>query len=255
MVWMRMPLLALSLVLLPSGAGATLFPYALVDANEVPSGRCTPGGDPANAWPARAGFCHDDPQVPCVADPPSDAATSGLHESALCADLPDTTADGYPIGLCDMSTNQAAARCTTQTAATVCGAGATCSVGGCAFIGGAARCAMACVPFQGLDVDCDGTPNAMDACPWYPSTAPEALQSPPTGADLRAAACLCGDQTADGRLNVSDIVGVNVAIFNPGRIHPLCDANGDRTCNVSDIVAVNRGIFVPGTTSCSRDPR
>ena len=256
---MRIPcvLLLAPLALLAGQASATLFPYSLVDGDAVPQGRCTASsGATARAWPTDAGSCHDDPQVACVADPPNDQAGSGLHESAMCSHVPDSTADQYPLGLCDMSSNDPAAHCTPQTAASVCGAGTGCSSGGCAFIGGIARCAMACVPFQGLDVDCDGTPDASDACPWYPSTVPEALQSPtPTAAERRAGACLCGDLTADGQLNVSDLVGVNLAIFNPTRIHPLCDANHDRLCNVTDMIAVNTGIFSPGLTICNRDPR
>jgi len=255
---MRIPatLLLVPLALLATRAGATLFPYSLVDSDAVPVGRCKAGGSATqNLWPAAAGFCHDDPQIACVADPPNDQASTGLHESAMCSHVPDSTADEFPLGLCDMSSNDPAAHCTPQTADGVCGTGGSCSTGGCAFIGGVARCAMACIPFQGVDVDCDGTPNTLDACPWYPSTAPEALQSPdPLAADPRPPACLCGDQTADGQLNVSDIVAVNLAIFNPSRAHPLCDGNHDRACNVGDIVSVNLGIFNPGTTICDRDP-
>ena len=255
---MRIPsaLLAAQLVLLAGRASATLFPYALVDAGAVPVGRCDAGsGATANAWPSRAGFCHDAPQIKCVANPPKDQASSGLQESAMCSQVPDTTADAYPMGLCDMSSNVPAAHCTPQTAASICGAAGACSAGGCAFIGGVARCTMACVPFQGVDVDCDGTPNALDACPWYPSTAPAALQSAhPSALDSRPAACLCGDVTADGNLDVNDIVAVNAAIFTPSRAHPLCDANHDGACNVNDIVTVNRSIFTPRTSVCDRDP-
>jgi hypothetical protein len=249
-------LLLAPLVLLASPASATLFPYALVDGDAVPVGRCKAGAVATeNTWPARAGFCHDDPGVACVADPPGDQMTAGLYESAMCSHLPDSTPDQYPLGLCDMSGNSPAAHCTPQTALAVCGESDGCSAGGCAFIGGIARCSMACVPFQGVDVDCDGTPNDLDACPWYPSSVPAALVSPhPLAADPRPAACLCGDLTADGRIDVSDLVAVNTALFVPSRIHPLCDANHDRVCNVSDIVAINRGIFNPGTTICDRDP-
>ena len=64
-------LLVGSLVLLAGPASATLFPYSLVDADAVPRGRCKAGSAvAANVWPAKAGFCHDDPQLACVASIP-----------------------------------------------------------------------------------------------------------------------------------------------------------------------------------------
>jgi hypothetical protein len=244
------------LFLLADPAGATLFPYALVDAAGVPRDRCASGQPSSgNVWPARAGHCHDAPGVPCVADPPNHVATSGLRESSMCSHIADSTPDGFPVGLCNMATSDPVAACTAQTAAAVCGSGGSCSSGGCAPIGGIARCGMSCLPFAGPDVDCDGTPNSSDACPWYPSTLPEATNPPaPSVLERRRAACLCGDQNANGALTVSDILAVNVAIFSPAAVQPLCDANNDRNCSVSDLISVNVGIFNPGATRCGRHP-
>lgn len=245
------------LLLFTSQARSTLFPYTLVDAGAVPRGRCA-AGDPlsGNTWPARAGHCHDDPGLPCSADPPNHLTSLGLHESVMCSHVPDSTDDAFPLGLCDMSTSNPAAVCTLQTAASVCGSGGSCSQGGCAFLAGSVHCALPCFPFQGQDVDCDGTPNALDACPWYPSTLPEATQlAAPLAPDPRAPACLCGDQTVNGVLDVSDLVAVNRAIFVPLTAHPLCDANNDHECSVQDLIALNAGIFSPGITRCNRHPR
>ena len=55
--------------------------------------------------------------------------------------------------------------------------------------------------------------------------------------------CECSDQTGEGRVTVNDIVEINLAIFTPSQITPLCDGNHDRRCNVSDIVAANLKIF------------
>lgn len=245
------------LLLLANQAGATLFPYALVDAGGVPRDRCATGqASSGNLWPARAGRCHDAMGVACVADPPNHLATTGLHESGMCSHVPDSTPDGFPLGLCDMATNNPVAACSPQTAAAVCGSGGSCSPGGCAPIGGVARCGMSCLPFAGVDVDCDGTPNLSDACPWYPSTLPEATSFPaPSSLERRPPACLCGDQSANGALTVTDIIAVNVAIFSPALAHPLCDANNDSRCSVSDLISVNVGIFSPGTTRCNRHPQ
>jgi hypothetical protein len=54
---------------------------------------------------------------------------------------------------------------------------------------------------------------------------------------------------------VADLVGINLAIFNPGLATPLCDGNNDGACNVADIVAANGEIFSPTSTStCARQP-
>jgi len=59
----------------------------------------------------------------------------------------------------------------------------------------------------------------------------------------------------DGRNTVSDLVAINVAIFNPALVTPLCDGNNDGKCDVNDIIAANTEIFSPGNTStCARQP-
>jgi hypothetical protein len=246
---------ALLLLLLSGHARATLFPYSLVDAAGVPQNRCASGALADRTWPAGAGRCHDDSRIPCTADPPFHLASAGLHESIMCAHLSDSTPDAFPLGLCDMSTSNPAAICTAQSAEAVCGSGGSCSQGGCAFLGGAAHCEIPCFPFQGPDADCDGTPNSQDACPWYPSTLPEATQlADPPAPDTRAPACLCGDQAPTGVLDVSDLIAVNRAIFAPLHAHPLCDVNGDHECNVKDLVGLNTGIFDSTVTRCNRHP-
>lgn len=106
------------------------------------------------------------------------------------------------------------------------------------------------LPLPPADRDCDGFPNVSDLCPYYASAS--ILD---TDGDHRGDVCECGDQNGDGRNTVSDLVAINLAIFNPGLITPLCDANGDGLCTVSDIVAVNIEIFSPTNTStCARQP-
>jgi hypothetical protein len=54
---------------------------------------------------------------------------------------------------------------------------------------------------------------------------------------------------------VRDVVAINVALFNPALVSPLCDTNGDGRCTVSDIVGANLEIFSPGSTAiCGRQP-
>jgi hypothetical protein len=106
------------------------------------------------------------------------------------------------------------------------------------------------LPLPPADRDCDGLADTADNCPYYAS--PNAAD---TDGDRRGDVCECGDQNGDGRNNVADLVAINVAIFNPAQVTPLCDANDDGLCNVADIVAVNIEIFSPTNTSvCSRQP-
>jgi hypothetical protein len=70
----------------------------------------------------------------------------------------------------------------------------------------------------------------------------------------RGDACECGDQDGNGRVNVLDLIAINLAIFNPALAAPLCDANDDGLCNVGDIVAANHTIYVPESSTCSRQP-
>ena len=101
-----------------------------------------------------------------------------------------------------------------------------------------------------LDPDGDGIFDAGDLCPFYAQAGGLA-----TDLDLRGNECECTDQTGDGFNTVSDIVAINVAIFNPAQITPLCDGNNDNLCSVSDIVAANVEIFSPTSTSiCARQP-
>jgi hypothetical protein len=98
--------------------------------------------------------------------------------------------------------------------------------------------------------DLDGVAPALDNCPYEPNA-----DQADADQDGRGNACECGDQDADGRNTVSDLVAINVAIFNPELITPLCDANGDGNCNVADIVSVNVEIFSPTNTSiCAAQP-
>jgi hypothetical protein len=95
------------------------------------------------------------------------------------------------------------------------------------------------------DRDCDGVPDALDHCAYYSGDD----QSADVDHNGRGDVCECGDQNGDGRVSVSDLVSINLAIFNPTLATPLCDANGDGLCNVNDIVAANIEIFSPGNTS------
>ena len=98
------------------------------------------------------------------------------------------------------------------------------------------------------DTDGDGIPDAVDDCPFYASP-----NRTDTNHDHRGDICECGDQNGDGRVDVRDIVAINLAIFNPALVTPLCDANGDGLCDVNDIVAVNTDIFSPKNSSiCAR---
>jgi Zn-dependent metalloprotease len=109
------------------------------------------------------------------------------------------------------------------------------------------------------DADGDGLGEPGDRCPDFPSA-----DNGDVDGNGRGNACECGDQTGDGRVDVSDIVGIAVRIFQPPPLPPLCgpgvagacslcDADGNGACDVGDIVAVNREIYSPGFTStCAR---
>ena len=99
------------------------------------------------------------------------------------------------------------------------------------------------------DTDGDGVSDASDNCPSFANA--QQLDSDGNG---RGDDCECGDQDGNGRVNVSDLIAINLAIFNPALATPLCDANGDGLCNVADIVAANRTIFVPRSSTCARQP-
>jgi hypothetical protein len=100
------------------------------------------------------------------------------------------------------------------------------------------------------DGDCDGLQGAADNCPNYAQQS-----SADTDADGRGNECECTDQNGDGRNTVADLVAINLAIFNPSLVTPLCDGNNDGACNVNDIIAANVEIFSPTSTSiCARQP-
>jgi hypothetical protein len=132
-------------------------------------------------------------------------------------------------------------------------------------------------PFPRPDLDCDGiedptidtsvprdgVPDEIgDACPYYNDVNP--LKN--SDGTLRADECKCGDSNRDGTVSVSDIVDINLKIFNPpgagtpaegnaDLAAPTSDTNEDGIITVSDIVAVNIDIFNPLDTSrCGRSP-
>ena len=105
------------------------------------------------------------------------------------------------------------------------------------------------------DYDCNGVADGPDLCPLlnefdsFLDTDQDCAISP---ARCRGDECECGDQSLDGRVNVTDIVAINSAIFaGPTFAQELCDTNLDDACNVQDIVGANKEIFVPGSAVCS----
>ena len=99
------------------------------------------------------------------------------------------------------------------------------------------------------DRDCDGIADSLDTCPYYANAGQQDADR-----NGRGDACECGDQDGNARVNVSDLVAINLAIFTPARVTPLCDSNNDQACNVADIVSANRTIFAPKTSTCARQP-
>jgi len=88
------------------------------------------------------------------------------------------------------------------------------------------------------DTDGDGIPDGKDRCPRWPDA-----DQVDTDGNGQGDACECGDQNGDGRVNVQDMVAINLAIFDPQLATPLCDTNYDGRCDVRDILGVNRKIF------------
>ena len=101
---------------------------------------------------------------------------------------------------------------------------------------------------QGADSDGDGVPAATDNCAVWPNPG----QSDVDGNGI-GDACECGDQDGNGRVDVRDLIAINLAIFEPVRITPLCDTNDDDLCNAADIVGANDRIF-GRPAYCSRHP-
>jgi hypothetical protein len=101
-----------------------------------------------------------------------------------------------------------------------------------------------------VDGDADTVADIYDDCPAFANQT-----QTDTDLDGRGDACECTDQNGDGRNTVSDLIAINVAIFNPDLATPLCDGDNNGTCDVSDILAANLEIFSPTSTStCSRHP-
>jgi hypothetical protein len=108
------------------------------------------------------------------------------------------------------------------------------------------------------DLDCNGVVDTIpnggstnDTCPFFN----EFDYFKDTDGDCalgrcRGDECECTDQDENGRNNVSDLIAINVAIFNPAVRLEICDGNNDLACNVSDLVASNIEIFVPDSSSC-----
>jgi hypothetical protein len=105
------------------------------------------------------------------------------------------------------------------------------------------------LPLPPPDADCDGTPDTTDLCPFFAESAP--------GADADGNGigneCECGDQNGDGKVDVSDLLAINAAIFDPAQVTDLCDANDDGLCDVNDILRANAKIF-GSPAYCSRFP-
>jgi cysteine-rich repeat protein len=105
------------------------------------------------------------------------------------------------------------------------------------------------------DLDCDGLVDeeaAVDKCPLlnefdHRVDADVDCANP---ALCRGDECECGDQNLDGRVDVTDLTAINVAIFNPVLAEEICDTNLDDRCNVSDILGAATEIFRPGSSVC-----
>jgi hypothetical protein len=89
-----------------------------------------------------------------------------------------------------------------------------------------------------LDADHDGAPDASDNCPAWPNPGQQDSDANGIGDD-----CECGDQNGSGKVDISDLVAVNAAIFTPCLATPLCDTNDDDRCDVRDVIGVNLKIF------------
>jgi hypothetical protein len=100
----------------------------------------------------------------------------------------------------------------------------------------------------GTDRDGDGVIDALDNCPDWSNVGQSDIDQNDIG-DV----CECGDQTGDGTVDVSDILAINAAIFDPSQVTELCDTNDDQLCDVNDILGANAKIF-GAEAYCSRYP-
>jgi cysteine-rich repeat protein len=120
------------------------------------------------------------------------------------------------------------------------------------------------------DDNCDGQADFQDLCPflteWDQDADGNGDCADGLGGDCRGNECECGDLTGgpanppgtpfiigDGRVNVADLVAINIAIFNPNdgtKRATLADTNNDVAVNVSDIVGANLEIFRPDSSVC-----
>jgi YD repeat-containing protein len=99
------------------------------------------------------------------------------------------------------------------------------------------------------DGDGDRLGDDEDNCPFHAS--PDQTD---TDGDGRGDLCECTDQNGDGTNTVSDLIAINVSIFNPALVTPLCDGNGDGLCDVRDLIAANVELFRPKSSTCARQP-
>lgn len=99
-----------------------------------------------------------------------------------------------------------------------------------------------------FDADVDGVPDASDNCPAWANPSQADADANGIGND-----CECGDQDGSGKVDVLDLIAINLAIYDPSRATPLCDANGDGRCDVQDLVAAKLRIFGQ-PAHCARNP-
>jgi alpha-tubulin suppressor-like RCC1 family protein len=98
------------------------------------------------------------------------------------------------------------------------------------------------------DFDGDAIADPLDTCPAFANPDQSDLDGNGIG-DV----CECGDQNGDARVDVLDLVAINLAIFNPALVSPLCDTNDDGRCDVTDVIGANAKIF-GAAAHCSRHP-
>jgi hypothetical protein len=99
-----------------------------------------------------------------------------------------------------------------------------------------------------FDRDNDGINDAGDSCPDWSNS--DQLDADGNGIGDE---CECGDQNGDGTVDVSDLLAINAAIFDPSLATPLCDTNDDDLCDVQDIIGANAKLF-GAPAYCARYP-